>query len=319
MYAIVRTRYGAPEVMRVGDVPKPDVIADDGMLVRVRATSINAHDWHMLRGEPYFARLSEGLRRPKQAVLGLDVAGVVEAVGKDVTHVRPGDRVFGSRWGAFAEYVSGRIFLPMPEHLSFEEAAALPVAGFTALQGLRDRGGLQPGQRVLIVGAGGGVGTAAVQIAKALGGEVTAASRAGNHDRLCALGADHVLDHSEDPGRGTARFDLIFDIGGRRSLGSLARAMTPDGTLVMAAPNPGLWIGPVARVLVGVVRSKVGRRRFVPFLSSGSRDDLLVIKELVDAGKLRPVIERSYELREVPDAIRRLEAGGVFGKLVITV
>lgn len=319
MQAIVNDRYGSPDVLELRDIDKPSV-TDDGVLVRVRATSVNAYDWHMMRGLPYVARLSEGLRKPKTTVLGLDVAGTVEAVGRKVTHLKPGDDVFGSRSGAFAEYVSGRNFVPMPAGLTFEQAAAISTAGQTALQALRDKGGIQPGQRVLINGAGGGVGTFAVQLAKAFGADVTGVTSARNLDLVRSIGADQVIDYArEDFTRSGQRYDLILDAGGNHSLSSVRRVLTPEGTLVLIAPGPGQWIGPIARMLGAIVTSRFVGQRMLPFLSTVSKDDLLVLKELIEAGKVRPVIDRMYPLSEVPEAIRYVEAGHAGGKVVITV
>lgn len=319
MQAIVNDRYGSPDVLELRDIDKPSV-TDDGVLVRVRATSVNAYDWHMMRGLPYVARLSEGLRKPKTTVLGLDVAGTVEAVGRKVTHLKPGDDVFGSRSGAFAEYVSGRNFVPMPAGLTFEQAAAISTAGQTALQALRDKGGIRPGQRVLINGAGGGVGTFAVQLAKAFGADVTGVTSARNLDLVRSIGADQVIDYArEDFTRSGQRYDLILDAGGNHSLSSVRRVLTPEGTLVLIAPGPGQWIGPIARMLGAIVTSRFVGQRMLPFLSTVSKDDLLVLKELIEAGKVRPVIDRMYPLSEVPEAIRYVEAGHAGGKVVITV
>lgn len=318
MKAIVNDRYGSPDGMELRDVDKPEV-TDDGVLVRVRATSVNAYDWHMMRGKPYIARLS-GLRKPKTTVLGLDVAGIVEAVGANVTHLKPGDEVFGSRSGAFAEYVSGRNFVPMPAGFTFEQAAAVPCAGQTALQGLRDKGGIQAGQRVLINGAGGGVGTFAVQIAKAFGADVTGVTSTRNLEMVRSIGADHVIDYTrEDFTRSGQRYDLILDPGGNRSLSDIRRVLTPEGTLVLVGPGSGQWVGPIARMLRAIVTSRFVGQRMLPFLSTVSKDDLLVLKELIEAGKVRPVIDRTYPLSEIPEAIRYLEAGHAQGKVVITV
>jgi NADPH:quinone reductase-like Zn-dependent oxidoreductase len=319
MKAIVRDRYGSPDVMRVADVPMPE-LTDEGVLVRVRATSINALDWHMLRGKPYITRLDEGLRAPKSAVLGVDVAGTVEAVGAEVTGLAVGDRVFGSRSGAFAEYVVGRNMVPMPANLTFEQAAAVSVAGQTALQGLRDKGGLVPGQRVLIIGAGGGVGTFAVQIAKALGADVTAVTNTGSVDLVRSLGADRVADYTrENVTRGAARYDLIMDIGGQDSLASLRRVLAPGGRVVMVAPGRGNWVGFLARIGWAIVTSRLSSRKVLPFLSNVSTDDLLALKEMIEAGKVTPVVDRTYPLEQTPDAIRYVEEGRARGKVVITV
>jgi NADPH:quinone reductase-like Zn-dependent oxidoreductase len=319
MRAFVRDRYGSPDVLRLERVERP-TLTDDGVLVRVRATSVNALEWHTLRGKPYIARLTDGLRRPKSALLGTDVAGVVEAVGAKVTDLEPGDAVFGSRTGAFAEYVSGRNLVPMPKGLTFEQAAAVSVAGQTALQGLRDKGRLRAGQRVLINGAGGGVGTFAVQIAKALGAEVTAVTSTANLEMARSIGADHVLDYTRDDfTRSRGAYDLLLDIGGNRSLSSMRRALTRNGVVVLVAPSPGQWLGPVARVLGAVVTSRFTDRKVLPFLSSVRREDLFVLKELIEAGRVVPVIDRTYPFERLPDAIRHVETGNASGKVVITV
>jgi NADPH:quinone reductase-like Zn-dependent oxidoreductase len=319
MKAIVRDRYGSPDVLQLGEVDKP-ALTDEGVLVRVHATSVNAYDWHMLRGKPYVARLDEGLRRPKTAILGVDVAGIAEQVGRDVTHIKPGDRVFGSRSGAFAEYVTGRTMVPMPDGLSFEQAAAVPTAGQTALQGLRDHGRIEAGQRVLIIGAGGGVGTFAVQIAKAFGADVTATTSATKVDLVRSIGADRVIDYRREDltGSGT-RFDLILDVGGVRSLSRLRRVMAPNATVVLVAPGPGQWVGPLARMGAARIASRVWRQPVRFFLAKPSRDDLLVLKGLIEAGKVTPVVDRAYPFTEVADAVRRVESGAAVGKVVITI
>ena len=319
MKAIVNDRYGSPDVLELREIDKPEV-TDDGVLVRVRATSVNAYDWHIMRGLPYLVRTSEGLRKPKTHALGVDVAGVVEAAGRNVTHLKPGDEVFGSRSGAFAEYVSGRTMVPMPAGLTFQQAAAIPTAGQTALQGLRDKGALQPGQRVLINGAGGGVGTFAVQIAKAFGADVTGVTSTRNLDMVRSIGADQVIDYTrEDFTRSGQHYDLILDAGGNRSLATVRRALTPEGTLVLVAPGPGQWVGPIARMLGAVVTSRFGSQKVRPFVATPNRDDLLALKELIEDGKVTPVIDRTYPFNEIPAAIRYLEEGHVQGKVVITV
>jgi NADPH:quinone reductase-like Zn-dependent oxidoreductase len=319
MKAIVKDRYGSPDVLKVEDVEMP-ALTDERVLVRVRAASVNAHDWHMLRGKPYLARLSEGFRRPKERMLGIDVAGVVEDVGKEVTHVKPGDAVFGSRYGAFAEYVSGKNMVLMPAGLTFEQAAAVPTAGQTALQGLRDHGALQAGQRVLINGAGGGVGTFAVQIAKALGAEVTAVTSTKNVEMVRSIGADEVVDYTRDDFTRTAqRYDLILDVGGNRRLSALRRTLTPNGRVVMVAPQPGQWIGPVARIIGAMITTRLGGKPARAFLATVSRDDLLVLKELIEAGKVSPVVDRTYAFDQIPEAVRYLEGGDARGKVVITI
>jgi NADPH:quinone reductase-like Zn-dependent oxidoreductase len=318
MKAFVSDRYGSPDVMKLQEVAKPEVTVE-GALVRVRATSVNAFDWHMLRGKPYLARLGEGFRAPKTTILGLDVAGVVEAVGAKVTHLKPGDKVFGSRTGAFAEYISGRTMVPMPTNLSFEQAAAVPTAGQTALVGVRDKGAVQAGQRVLVNGAGGGVGSFAVQIAKAFGAEVTAVTSTRNVDMARSIGADHVVDYTrEDFTRGRQRYDLIVDAGGNRPLSHLRRVLTREGTIVLVAPGRGEWIGPIVRVVGAVVTTRLGRQKVIPFLAPVNRENLLVLKELIESGKVMPVIDRTYPFNEIPDAVRHVESGHVGGKVVIT-
>jgi len=323
MKAIVRHAYGSPDVLRLEDVDKP-AVADDSVLVRVRAASLNAFDWHIMRGAPLLARLGEGLRTPKTRGLGIDVAGEVEAIGKDVTGVRPGDAVFGGAFGAFAEYVRVKpgSFVPKPSNISFEQAAAIGMAGRTALQSLRDRGQLKPGQRVLINGAGGGVGTFAVQIAKALGGEVTAVCGTQNVELIRSLGAHRVIDYTrEDFTREGQRFDLILDVAANRSLAACVRVLTPDGTLVVVgAAGSGRSIVPIAlRILGANVRSRFGRRRMSMFIAKAAREDLIVLTELIGTGKLTPVIDRTYPLSETAAAMRYLEQGHARGKVVITV
>jgi NADPH:quinone reductase-like Zn-dependent oxidoreductase len=319
MKAIFRDRYGSPDVLEIRDVDRPEPTAEQA-LVRVHASSVNAYDWHMLRGKPYLARLSEGLRRPKTTILGLDVAGVVEAVGDKVTHIKPGDRVFGSRTGAFAEYVSSKNMVPMPGNLSFEQAAAVSTAGQTALQGLRDHGRLQAGEKVLINGAGGGVGTFAVQIARAFGTEVTAVTNTRNAEMATSIGADHVVDYGrEDFTHGKQRYDLILDIGGNHPLTRLRRTLTANGRVVMVAPQPGQWIGPVARMAGAFITNRLGAKPARGFLATANTDDLMALKELIETGRITPVIDRTYAFEEIPEAIRYVEGGQVSGKVVVTV
>jgi NADPH:quinone reductase-like Zn-dependent oxidoreductase len=320
MKAIVKDRYGSPDVLRLAEVDKPTLTSDEAVLVRVRATSLNAHDWHMLRGKPYLARLTEGLRAPKERQLGLDVAGIAEEVGSAVNDVKPGDAVYGSRFGAFAEYVASRNMVPMPAGLTFEQAAAVPTAGMTALQGLRDHGELQSGDRVLVNGAGGGVGTFAVQIAKALGGEVTGVTSLRNAEMVRSIGADEVVDYTrEDFTRGRDRYDLILDIGGNARLSAMRRVLTPNGRVVMVAPQPGQWIGPIARVVGAVITSRLGSKPARAFIADVSRDDLITLTGMIEAGKIRPVIDRTIHFEEIPDGIRHVESGGSAGKVVVSV
>lgn len=322
MRAIINETYGSPDVLELRDIEKP-VIGEDRVLVRVRAASVNPLDWHFMRGQPYVARLTMGLRRPKDIIRGVDVSGQVEAVGRNVTQFQPGDEVFGTGSGAFAEYVSAREtnIAPMPAGLTFEQAAAIPVAGATALQGLRDKGRLQPGQRVLINGASGGVGTFAVQIAKAFGAEVTGVCSTRNVEMVRSIGADQVIDYSlEDFSLSGRRYDLIFDLVGNRSLRDLRRILAPKGTLLLVGGGGGgKLLGPLPLLLRGLVMSRFLGQRMLSILAQINKEDLLVLKELVEAGKVTSVIDRTYALSEVPDAIRYLEAGHARGKVVITV
>jgi NADPH:quinone reductase-like Zn-dependent oxidoreductase len=321
MKAIVQAHYGSSGVLALRDLDMPE-IGDDGVLVQVRASSVNAKEWHLIRGRPYFARLMSGVRRPKQAVPGTDVAGVVVAVGQSVTELRPGDEVFGARSGAYAEYVAGRLpnFVPKPANLSFEQAAAIPVAAITALQGLRDMGRVQAGQRVLILGAGGGVGSFAVQIAKAYGATVTATTSTGNMEMVRAIGADEVIDYTRDDAtRSGRRHDLVVDVGGYASLGDLGRAVVPGGTIVIVGAGKASALAIVTGLLAGRLRSRLGRQRVVNFFASINREDLLVLAELAGAGKIVPVIDRTYPLREADEAVSYVETGQARGKVVITV
>lgn len=321
MQAIVYHRYGSPDVLELQEIDTP-VAEDDQVLVRVHAASVNPLDWHRMRGLPYFLRAMEGLAKPKNTGLGADVAGRVEAVGRNVTQFQPGDEVFGMSSRTCAEYVcaSERAIAPKPASLTFEQAAAVPVAAFTALQGLRDKGQLQPGQKVLINGAAGGVGTFAVQIAKSLGAEVTGVCSTRNVDLVRSLGADHVVDYTqEDFTRNGQRYDLVFDSVGNRSLSDFRRVLSSHGIVVLVGAADGRWLKPVTRPLVGLLVSRFMSRKAIPVLAKGNRDDLVLLTELIEAGKVTPVIDRSFTLREVPEAIRYLEAGHAQGKVVITV
>ena len=319
MKAVIRHRYGSPDVLAIEEVDPP-TLTPDRVLVRVQAASVNAFDWHMLRGRPFMARIGEGLRRPKTTSLGVDVAGVVEAVGDAVTHLRVGDAVIGHRTGAFGELVSGATFVPKPNGLSWEEAASIPVAGVTALQAVRDHGRLEPGQRVLVTGAGGGVGTFAVQIAAAMGGRVTAVTSSPKLEVVRGLGAERVIDGSTgDFTRSERGYDVLIDVAGNRALGDLARVLTPDGTLVVVGAGRGDWIGPLVRMGSAIVRSRLGRRRFRSFLARITKDDLLALKTLIESGAVRPVVDRTYPLSEVAEAIRYVESGRACGKVAIMV
>ena len=318
MRAIVQPRYGPPDVLELREVDKPKV-ADDGVLVRVRATSVNAGDWRRVRASPFMIRISEGLRRPKFTLLGGDVSGVVEEVGNDVAHLHPGDEVFGVRSGAFAEYVSGRSFVPKPANLTFEQSAAVPIAGITALQAVRDKGRIQPGHKVLVNGAGGGVGTFAVQLAKAFGADVTAVTGTDNTEQVRSIGADRVIDYTrEDFTKGGRRYDVIIDVGGTPSMGACRRALTPTGTLVRVGAGKGGG-GPMVSLLAALVRSRVLRQRVVSFIAKVRTDDLMTLKELIEAGKVTPVIDRTYPLSETAKALRYLESERARGKVIITV
>jgi NADPH:quinone reductase-like Zn-dependent oxidoreductase len=323
MKAAVRDRYGSPDVVELREIERP-APADDEVLVRVRAASVNAADWYGMTGTPYVGRAAMGLRKPKSNRLGTDFAGTVEAVGNDVTQFRPGDEVFGGRTGAFAEYVcvrEDRAVVPKPANVTFEQAAAVGVAGLTALQGLRDKGQLQPGQKVLINGASGGVGTFAVQIAKALGAEVTAVCSTRNVDLVRSLGADQVIDYTrEDFTRSDRRYDLMFDVAGSRSWSECRRVLNPQATLVIVgAPKGNRLIGPLSRIVRLRVASLRSRQKAVFFIAKFNKPDMAVLRDLLEAGKVTPVIDRRYELSEIADALRYLGEGHAQGKVVLTV
>ena len=319
MKAIVYHKYGSSDVLELEDVDKPGV-DDDGLLVRVRAASLNPADWYAMMGTPYVARIAVGLLKPKNDRLGIDFAGTVEAVGKDITQFRPGDEVFGGKSGALAEYVSVRNAVALkPANLTLEQAAAVPVAALTALQGLRDQGQIQPGQKVLINGASGGVGTFAVQIAKAFGAEVTGVCSTRNVDLVHSIGADHVIDYTrEDFTRSGRRYDLILDVAGSRSWSECKRVLTPQANLVVVgAPKGGRLMGPlshVVRVRLAALRSS---QKVVWFIAKMNKADLVVLQEFLEARKVIPVIDRRYPLSEVAEAFRYLGEGHAQGKVVI--
>ena len=332
MKAIVYHEYGSPDVLELKDIDKP-LVKDNEALVRVHAASVNRLDWHLVRGSPYISRLQAGLRKPKDSVLGADVAGQVEAVGKHVTKFQPGDDVFGSLFGhgfgAFAEYVSvsDDLLELKPANLSFDQAAAVPVAALTALQGLRDHGRIEPGQEVLIIGASGGVGTFAVQIAKSFGAEVTGVCSTRNVDMVRSIGADQVIDYTQEGfTQGEERYDLIFETAGSHPPSEIRRALTSKGTLVLIGHggSEGRWIGPFGRLIRALVLSRFVSQRIVsytgkPNYSSGpNKGDLPTLRELIEAGKITPVIDRTYSLKDTPEAIRYLEEGHTRGKVVIT-
>ena len=322
MRAMVQDTYGSAEVLELRDIDKPE-IGDDEVLVRVRAAGVNPADWAVMSGLPYIARPVYGMRKPKNAVRGTDVAGVVEAVGTGVTRFRPGDEVLGWCVGAYAEYASvseGALVLK-PENLTFEQAASVPMAGLVALQALRDQGNVHAGQTVLINGASGGIGTFAVQIAKSLGAEVTGVCSTRNVDMVQSIGADHIIDYTqEDFTRSGQRYDFILDNVANHSLSDLRRAVTPTGALV---PNGGgfdnRWFASGGRVLRANVLKRSVDHRLRPFLLSPKLEDLVVLKELIEAGKITPVIDRTYPLSETPQAISHVGEGHARGKVAITV
>jgi NADPH:quinone reductase-like Zn-dependent oxidoreductase len=323
MKAIVCHEYGSPDVLELQDVDKP-VVKDDEVLVRVRAASVNPADWHFMRGVPYVMRPQSGLRKPKKNFVGHDFAGQVEAVGKAVTGFRPGDEVFADVGaGGFAEYasVSEGVLVLKPANLTFEQAAAVPLAGLTALQGLRDAGQIRPGQKVLIIGASGGVGTFAVQIANSFGAQVSAVCSTRNMELVRSLGADAVIDYTQgDFTQSGQKFDLIFQLAGTSSPSHCRQALTSKGTLVLSSgESDGRWIGPVDRLVKAAVLSPFVSQKLGSFLAKPNEDDLQFLKELIEAGKLMPVIDRTYPLSEVPEAIRYLEEGHARGKVVIAV
>jgi NADPH:quinone reductase-like Zn-dependent oxidoreductase len=324
MKAIRYYRYGSPDVLRLQDVEMPTV-GDNDVLVRVRAAAVNPLDFHYMRGKPYLMRPSCGLTQPKSHGLGADMSGVVEAVGPRVSKFRPGDEVFGgARDGTFAEYVAvneDKAVLAKPSNLTFEQAAAVPIAAYTALQALRDRGRIRAGHKVLVNGAAGGVGTFAVQIARAYGAEVTGVCSTRNVDVVRSIGAARVIDYTqEDFTRIGRRYDILIDIAGNRSLADCRRVLADHGVLVgVGGPDNGNWIGPLARPIAMLVQSPIMSQSMVFFIARQSKDDLAVMAELLETRKVTPVIDRTYPLKDVPDAIRYLELGHARGKVVVTV
>jgi NADPH:quinone reductase-like Zn-dependent oxidoreductase len=324
MKAIVQDRYGSPDNLRFEEVDKP-APADNEVLVRVQAAAVNAFDWHVMRGDPYLARTSIGFGGPKVKIRGRDFAGVVEAVGGSVSRLRPGDEVFGEADGSFAEYARARDTMvdTKPANLTFEQAAAVPLAANTALIGLRDKARVQPGQRILINGASGGVGLYAVQIAKAFGAEVTGVCSTRNLELVKAAGADQVIDYTRDDfTRDGQRYDVVFDLVGNHSLAGLRRALTPEGTLILSGGGVftgGSFFGPMGLMIRGTAMSRFIRQRLVILQVAQSTENLAVLRELVEAGKLTPVIDRTYPLSEAAEAIRYLEGEHARAKVVITV
>ena len=322
MKAIVQDTYGPAEVLELRDIARP-AIGDDDVLIRVHAAGLDPSVWHLMTGIPYLVRLMFGLRRPRTPVPGWDVSGVVEEVGKSVEGFRPGDEVFGSCRGSFAEYASARAdrLMLTPANLTLEQAAVVTVSASTALQALRNAGNLQPGQHVLVIGAGGGVGTFAVQIAKALGAKVTGVCSTAKIDLVRSIGADHAIDYTrEDFTDGQQRYDLILDMAGNRSVSHIRRALTPRGTLVaVGGEGGGRWFGGLGESLVWLALSPFSRKKYRLLMASVRREDLQTLKELIEAGRVRPVIDRTFPLSEVPEAIRCWERGHARGKTVITV
>ena len=323
MKAIVQDRYGTADVLELEDIDKPKAASGD-VLLRVHAASAHIGDWHFMTGLPYLFRIAgSGLRAPKTRVRGTDVAGRVEAIGKDVTLFQPGDEVFGTCHGAFAEYATARQdkIAPKPANLTFEQAATAPTSGSTALQALRDAGKVQPGQKVLIIGAAGGVGSFAVQIAKAFAAHVTGVCSTTKVDLVRSIGADDIIDYTRDDFAETGqRYDLILDIAGNRSLSHLRRGLAPRGTLVIVGgEGGGRWFGGIDRQLRAQMLSPFVGQKLGTFIAKQKGEDMVVLKELIEAGKVTPVIDTAYPLSEVPKAIRHLEEGHARGKVVITV
>ena len=323
MKAVVQDRFGPPDVLRLADTGLPETGADD-VLVRVRAAALNPADWHILRGDPLVARLmGVGLTRPKARVAGIDAAGVVEAVGVNVRGLRTGDEVLGFCRGAFAEYAcaAADLVVPKPASLTFEQAAAVPVAATTALRGIREVGEVTAGQRVLVIGAGGGVGTYAVQIAAALGAEVTGVCSTRNVELMRSIGAAHVIDYTTDDfTSGPARYDVILDNVSSLPLSRLRGALTPKGTLVLNdGGSPGHVFGPVAGIVRAVVANAFVSQRLRPLPSRQNREELLAVTGLIEDGKLTPVVDRAYPLPDTAEGLRHVEQGHARGKAVVTV
>jgi NADPH:quinone reductase-like Zn-dependent oxidoreductase len=323
MQAIVYRRYGSPDALELEEIPKPTP-ADGQVLIRVHAASVNPYDWHFLRGTPSFIRLFIGMRRPKSPRLGADVAGVVESVGANVAPFKPGDAVFGTAKGSFAEYACATAsqLAAKPQEISFEQAACLPIAGITALQGVRDKGRVQTGQTVLINGAAGGVGIFAVQIAKSLGTRVTGVCSTRNVELLRSIGADEVIDYTrEDFARSTQRYDLLFDLVGNRSLTDYLCAVQPRGTYISCGgggPDRST-VDLLARLLQDAIRSRFVSQKMPGLLAKINREDLAILADLVQRGTVIPIVDRTYSLHETAEAVRHVESGHVRGKVVIAV
>ncbi len=320
MKAIMYRCYGSPDVLKFEDIEKPTP-ADDEVLVKVHAASVNPLDWHYMRGSPYIMRFGTGLGAPNDASMGVDFAGTVEAVGENVKQFKRGDEVFGGRGGAFAEYVTvpeDRALVLKPSNMTFEQAASVPIAAITALQALRDKGKIKPGQKVLINGASGGVGTFAVQIAKSFGAEVTGVCSTRNVEMVRSIGADHVIDYKhEDYTTSGQRYDLIIDNVGNHSLLANKRVLNSNGILVIVGGSKGNWLGPLMRPINALILSPFVDQEFVLLLAKMRKDDLAILGDLMQAGKMTPVIDRRYHLSEVPEAIRYSEEGHARGKIII--
>lgn len=322
MKAIIRDAYGSVDALRLADIDQP-VAGEVDVLVHVHAAGVDQGVWHLMTGTPYAMRLAGfGIRAPKNALLGYDVAGRIEAVGAEVTEFRPGQEVFGTCRGSFAEYAVARAdrLLPKPENVTFEQAAVVPISGFAALQAVREQGGVRSGQRVLITGAGGGVGTFAVQIAKADGAEVTGVCSASKAELVRSIGADHVVDYTrEDFVDGRNRYDVILDIAGNRSLSDLRRALTPRGTLVIVGgEDAGKWLG-IRRQLRAAALSPFVRQKLGFFISKERQEDLEELRKLLEAGTIRPVVDKTFPLEEVPAAIQYLREGRARGKIAVVI
>ena len=325
MRAIVQEGYGPPDVLELRDIGRPE-IRDNEVLVQVRAAGVDRGVWHLMTGLPYFLRLiipELGFRAPKNPVRGSDVAGVVAAVGKDVTRFKLNDEVFGIGMGSYAEYtrVLETKLAPKPSNLAFERAAVVPISGLTALQAVRDEGQLQPGQKVLIIGASGGVGTFAVQIAKSFGAEVTGVCSSTKVDLVRSIGADHVIDYTrEDFADKEHYYDVVLDTGGHSSLSHLRRALAPEGTLVIVgSETDGRWSGGFGRSIRAMLLSRFVRQKLVAFVNSENHEDLIALKKLIETGKVTPVIDRAYPLSEAAKAFHYLLEGHALGKVAITV
>jgi len=318
MKAVVYTQYGSPDVLEIQEVDKPHP-KDDEVLVKVHASSVNIAEWYAMTGL-FIARLGGGLFKPKNTRLGGDFAGVVEAVGKDVSDFKPGDEVFGGRGGAYAEYVTVRKAIAhKPANVTFEEAAAVPTAAITALQGLRDFGKIQPGQKVLINGASGGVGSFAIQIAKALGAEVTAVCSTKNVEHARSQGADHVIDYTkEDFTRSGQQYDLLFNVNGSRSWSEYKRVLKPDAIFVLVGGPRTPLIGPLSLFIKTRIGMLGSSQKFAFFVAQFNREDMLVLKDFLETGKVKPFVERTYPLSKIAEAMHHLGTGHARGKIVIT-